>query len=183
MVVVRLRPVAFTGSSVTTERTQVQARSARAAGRASRGSLVGHAADYGVLPATIEESGIGDGSFRLDLGGGRTLVLKRADAGLARALARYLETMGTAARTGVTPSLSEYRPATGSPDSRALAAVAKVTARARSLTDDLLKFRTALVCGDAARGHDSGLHRGLRGGFRRDGRLSVCRHYGRRGPS
>ena len=48
------------------------------------------------------------------------------------------------------PPLSRVRPATGGPHSRALPAVAKVTARARTLTADLLEFRTALDCGDAA---------------------------------
>jgi len=113
-------------------------------GRTSRRSLVCHAADYRALPETIEKSSAGDESFRLDLGGGRALVLKRAGARLAHTLARYLETMGTASRTGVTPSLIEFDAQLAARIPRALAAVAKVTARARTLTSDLVLFRTAL---------------------------------------
>ncbi len=88
-------------------------------GRTGR-RLVCQAADYGGLPDTIAESGAGDESFRFELGGGRTLSLKHAGAGLARALARYLETMGTAARTGITPSLIELDPQVRPPPTRAM---------------------------------------------------------------
>jgi len=106
--------------------------------------LVCRVAGYGGLPETIEGSANGDGSFRFELGGGRALVLERADARLAQTLARYLETMGKAARTGLAPSLSEFDAHLAAHIPRVLPAIAKVTSGARALTRDLLQFRTAL---------------------------------------
>jgi len=122
------------------------ARRARAParGRSSGRSLVCHAALYAGLPETIEESGAGDGSFRFDLGGGRALVLNRADSRLAQTLARYLETMGRAARTGIAPSLGEIDEQLAARIPRILPTIEKVTSRARTLSQDLVRFRSAL---------------------------------------
>jgi len=106
--------------------------------------LASRAAGYVGLPETIEGSAAEDGSFRFELGGGRALILERVDARLAQTLARYLETMGRAARTGVVPPLSEFDAHLAARIPSVLPAIAKVTARARTLTGDLHQFRTAL---------------------------------------
>jgi rhomboid protease GluP len=106
--------------------------------------LVGQAAGYSGLPETIKEFSGGSGSLGLDLGGGRALVLKHADAHLAHTLARYLETMGRAARTGVAPFPGGVDTQLAARIARALPAIVSVTSRARALNHDLLEFRTAL---------------------------------------
>ncbi|MFI5457269.1 MAG: rhomboid family intramembrane serine protease [Isosphaerales bacterium] len=128
------------------ERGDKTARSDRAParGRSSGRTLVCHAALYAGLPEMIEELGAADGSFRFELGSGRTLVLNRADARLAQTLARYLETMGKAARTGISPSLGEIDEQLAARIPRILPAIEKVTSRARTLTQDLVRFRSAL---------------------------------------
>ena len=108
------------------------------------------AVNYEALPAAITESRGGDGSFRLDLGSERALVLKSDDSRLSRSLARYLELMRTVARTGAAPSLSARDPELAKRVVRAWPAVAQVTDRAHSLSRDVLQFRNAL---DAATQH------------------------------
>ena len=102
------------------------------------------AADYRALPETIDESPGEDGSFRLNLGGGRTLLLEYAGAQLARTLAQYLETMARASRTGVTPALIDNDPELAARISRVLPAVVNVTVQARTFTSALRQFRVAL---------------------------------------
>jgi rhomboid protease GluP len=115
-------------------------RRARTRGR----SLIGQAAGYEGLPPTIQEFAAGNGSLGLDLGGGRTLVLRHANAPFTQTLARFLETMGKAARSGVSPSLSAIDGQLAGRILRALPAIVSVTSRARALNQDLLEFRTAL---------------------------------------
>jgi rhomboid protease GluP len=115
-------------------------RRARTRGR----DLLGHAAGYAGLPETIAEFSGGNGSRGLDLGGGRALLLKQADPHLAPTLARYLETMGRAARRGAAPSPTQVDAQLAARIARALPAIANVTSRARALNHDLVSFRSAL---------------------------------------
>src|SRR5262249_22271849 len=63
---------------------------------------------------------------------------------LARTVATYLETMGSVARTGIVPPLTQNDPDLARRVSRAWPAVAQVTAQARNLGRDMLVFRRAL---------------------------------------
>jgi rhomboid protease GluP len=113
-------------------------------GRRRRRELRCQAASYEGLPATITESRGADGSVRLDLGSGRVLVFKSADARLPQLLAHYLEVMRTVARTGIAPSLSASDAALAERVARAWPAVVQVTHRARNLGRDVFQFRRAL---------------------------------------
>jgi rhomboid protease GluP len=117
---------------------------ARARSRSRGDRLLCHAVGYGALPATIGESRASDVSPRLDLGSERSLALKSDDPRLSGALVQYLETMGAAARAGAVPSLSQIDPDLSARVARALPAVARVSARARTLNRDLVEFRQAL---------------------------------------
>jgi len=112
--------------------------------RARRRVLRCHAVRYEGMPDVVTVTAGRDGSLRLDLGGGRAFVLKTADRGLARSLARCLETMGSVARAGVAPSLSESDPELADRVARAWPAVAQLTSRARNLGRDMLQFRRTL---------------------------------------
>src|SRR4051794_16267275 len=67
--------------------------------------------DYALIPEGIEVRASNGGAAAISLGGGRTLPLLAAEARLAEALAGYLRTVGTGARTGVIPRLKEQDPA------------------------------------------------------------------------
>ena len=112
--------------------------------RNRRPCLLCQSADYGELPVIIPESRVGDQFYRLDLGRGRNLPLKAADARLAQTLARFLETMGAATRTGYVPSLIDFDPQLVVRIPWVLPTVVKVTDQARNLGSDLLHFRAAL---------------------------------------
>jgi rhomboid protease GluP len=114
------------------------------ASRANRGALICRVVGYVGLPETIFQEDAGQGSFRLDLGVSRPLVLSGVNAALARALSRYLETMGRTARTGVIPSPSEVDPVLAPRIPSVLRTVAGVTARARAFSRELIQFRRTL---------------------------------------
>src|SRR5262249_45505087 len=61
-------------------------------------------AGYADLPDHIEAGASPTGSFGIDFAGGTRLDLGQVDRGLAPALARFLETIGRAARAGAPPS-------------------------------------------------------------------------------
>jgi rhomboid protease GluP len=103
-----------------------------------------HVLRYGDLPAAIKQADQGQGMCWLDLGTGRPLCLPGADPGLAQALARYLETMGMAARNGMRPGSGAIDPELGGRVARVLPAVARITDQTRAHYRDLLEFRRAL---------------------------------------
>jgi rhomboid protease GluP len=119
-----------------------QARTFRL-GRARRRPLRSHVICYEDVARVNAESLQPDRSL-LDLGDGQKLILKTTDIRLARSLAKYLESMGSVARTGVAPALSESDPELAQRVARAWPAVAQVTSRARNLGRDMLVFRRAL---------------------------------------
>jgi len=102
------------------------------------------AASYAALADTIVPVKGEDGSVRLDLGVGQPLLLKTSDFRVGQLLARYLETVGAAARSGVAPSLSAIDPDLAARVARVLPAVASVTRQARTMNLDLLQFRRTL---------------------------------------
>ena len=121
--------------------------SARARDRSSAHRMVVRVAGYAELPAVIGERAEPDGSFSIDLGGGATLALGMIDGRLAAALARYLETMGSAARAGAAPPMGTIDPELAARVARALPAVARVSAKGRAFSQDLHEFRSALFSG------------------------------------
>jgi rhomboid protease GluP len=103
-----------------------------------------HVLRYGELPKTIDALA-GTGRFTvLNLGSARPLALHAADRRLSEALARYLETMGAAARSGVIPSSSEGEEELARRVEQVLPAVVRVTAQTRAHYRELLEFRRAL---------------------------------------
>ncbi|MGO9467224.1 MAG: rhomboid family intramembrane serine protease [Isosphaeraceae bacterium] len=102
------------------------------------------AASYAALADTIVPVKGEDGLVRLDLGVGQLLALKTSDLRVAQLLARYLETVGAAARSGVVPSLDAIDPDLAARVARVLPAVASVTRQARTMNLDLVEFRRTL---------------------------------------
>jgi rhomboid protease GluP len=103
-----------------------------------------HVLRYGQLPEVIREAGSAQRVAQLDLGTSRPLSLPSADPRLSRALARYLETMGAAARSGSTPPLLQLDPELADRVTRVIPAVVEATAQTRAHYRDLLEFRRAL---------------------------------------
>jgi rhomboid protease GluP len=112
--------------------------------RGGRPVLVCQAVQYLGLPETILQEEAGTGSFRFDLGVERSLVLSGVDASLARAVGRYLETMGRTARAGTVPAPSEVDRVLAARIPGVLRAVAGVTAHARNFSRELIQFRRAV---------------------------------------
>lgn len=106
--------------------------------------LCRHMLEFETLPPVVIESRGPDGSFRLDFGGGRALILKGVDANLALSLRQYLEKIRAVARNEATPLLAELEPELAARVARAWPAVAQVSSRARSLGVDLRQFRRSL---------------------------------------
>src|SRR5262249_50749792 len=96
--------------------------------RRAKMSLVVRIAAYRDLPDEIRTIEAPAGSFAIDLGRGTTIELGQVDAQLARALARYLEVMGQAARA--TPLDGLLDPDLAVCAARTLPQVRLVTARA-----------------------------------------------------
>jgi len=115
-----------------------------AAGQVNHRGPVVLIARYRDLPEIIPSSVEQDGSVRLDLGGGRAIVLKGVDERLGTALARFLETMNTADRRGTIPSVNEVAPDLAARIPRVLPAVVRLTKQGRSFSQDLSQFRSAL---------------------------------------
>ncbi len=67
-------------------------------------------AAYADLPEVIGERSEPGGSFSIALAHGATLALGTIDRRLAAALARYLKTMGSAARAGFSPQMGTMDP-------------------------------------------------------------------------
>ena len=105
--------------------------------------LVVRVADYAHLPERIGTVEGPAGSARVDLGKGTVIALDQGGSGLAAAVARYLETMATAARAGEVPA-DAIDPELASRAARALPDVARVTARGRSFGKDLVQFHSEL---------------------------------------
>ncbi len=102
------------------------------------------AASYAGLAGTIVPVKGEDGWVRLDLGVGQPLLLKTSDLRVGQLLARYLETVGAAARSGTAPSLNATDPDLAARVARVLPAVASVTRQARTMNVDLAQFRQTL---------------------------------------
>jgi rhomboid protease GluP len=102
------------------------------------------AASYAALAAMIVPVTADDGSLRLELGVGQPLLLQTSDRRVGQLLARYLETVGAAARTGSMPSLSTIDPDLAARVTRVMPAVATVTQHARAMNLDLIQFRRTL---------------------------------------
>jgi rhomboid protease GluP len=111
--------------------------------RRAKNEFVVRVADYGVLPDRLDVIAAPGGCFRIALGGGSDIELGRVDGRLARALASFLETMGRAARMGTAPS-GMIDPDLAARAERVLPKVAKVTAQARSFSQDLSDFGVAM---------------------------------------
>ena len=105
-------------------------------------------ADYGVLPDQLDVIASPGGRFSVAIPGGPAIELGQVDGRLASALARFLETMGRAARAGaaleglVDPDLAARA-------ARVLPTVARVTARARAIGRDMSDFGDAMQSGTA----------------------------------
>jgi rhomboid protease GluP len=111
--------------------------------RARTQQLVLRVADYADLPVRMRVVEAADGSPGIDLGNGAMISLGKGERALASAVARYLETMGSAARAGVVPEgMIDAELATRA--ARALPSVATVTAKGRTFGQDLLQFRSSL---------------------------------------
>jgi rhomboid protease GluP len=102
------------------------------------------AAHYAALAGAIVPVKVEDGSVRLDLGVGQPLLLRNCDFRVGQLLARFLETVGAAARSGTAPSLMAIDPELAGRVARVLPAVASVTQQARTMSLDLIQFRRAL---------------------------------------
>ena len=112
--------------------------------RSSSRSIVVRFADYADVPDTIGTRTEPDGTFSIDLGGGRTISLGMIDGRLAAALARYLETMGNAAHAGARPPFETIDPELAARATRTLPAVARVSANSRTFSQDVIEFQSAL---------------------------------------
>lgn len=115
------------------------------AGKGRTPAIRSYAMDYAVIPEAIGVRSSGEGVAEISLGGRGILALTGAEPGLAEALANYLRTVGTAARTGVIPRLSEQDPELATRIAGVLPRVAEVTARIRTLGRDLHAFRRDLM--------------------------------------
>ena len=105
--------------------------------------LVVRVADYAHLPERIGVLPGKDALAEIDLGKNTTIVLAKGGSGLGTAVARYLELIAAAARTGEVPAGS-VDPDLASRAPRALPQVARVTAQGRGFGQDLHQFRSAL---------------------------------------
>ncbi len=105
--------------------------------------LVVRVADYAHLPERMQAVEATDGWSGIDLGNGTVIVVGKGEGALALALARYLETMGNAARAGDVPA-GVIDAELASRAARALPGVAKVTATGRRFGQDLGQFRSSL---------------------------------------
>jgi len=101
------------------------------------------------LAATIVPVKGEDGLVRLDLGVGQPLLLKTSDLHVGQLLARYLETVGAAARSGAAPLLDALDPDLAARVVRVLPAVASVTRQARTMNLELDQFRRTLFAATA----------------------------------
>jgi rhomboid protease GluP len=110
---------------------------------AGRGPLV-WIARYRDLPEIIPHSKGPNGSVRLDVGGGRAIVLKGVGDHLGEALARFLQRMSAADRRGSIPPIGEVDPALAAQVSRELPAVAQISAEGRKLVHEIVRFRSDL---------------------------------------
>jgi rhomboid protease GluP len=119
------------------------ATQSRPSNRTHTHQLVVRVADYAVLPERAGVIATADGSSGIDLGNGTVIVLGTDDGALAAAVARYLETMGNAARAGAVPE-GVVDEDLASRAARALPDVARVTAKGRAFGQELSQFRSAL---------------------------------------
>ena len=115
------------------------------AGKGQASAIQTYGIDYALIPEGVEVHSSGGGSVEISLGAGRTLPLLGAEPKLAEALASYLRTVGTAARTGVIPGLNERDPELVERIAGVLPRVAEVTSRIRTLGRDLHSFRRDLT--------------------------------------
>ncbi len=125
-------------------RDAMRRRSEQTTGQANDRRPVVLIARYRDLPETIANSIGPDGSVRLDLGGGRAILLKGVDKHLGEPLARFLERMSTADRRGTVPSVGEVAPHLAARIPQVLPSVARLTAQSRAFRQDLVQFRSAL---------------------------------------
>ncbi len=105
--------------------------------------LVVRIANYADLPDRARVVTAADGSCGIDLGHGANIALGRDDGALAAAVARYLETMGRAARAGDVPE-GVIDADLASRAARVLPDVARVTAQGRKFGQDITQFRAAM---------------------------------------
>ena len=100
--------------------------------------------DYALIHGQVEVESTGRGKLEVGLGSGRTLTVLGAEARLGEALASFLRSAASAARTGVVPPLSEQAPELADRIERVLPRVCEVTTRVRALNRDLRVFRRDL---------------------------------------
>ncbi len=105
--------------------------------------LVARVADYPHLPDSLRVVEAADGSSAIELGDTAMIMVGKGEGALARAVARYLETMGSAARAGEVPE-GLIDADLASRAARALPGVMRVTAKGRSFGQDLGQFRSSL---------------------------------------
>jgi rhomboid protease GluP len=111
--------------------------------RSRKHQLVVRVADFARLPERMQVVEAADGSSAVDLGKAFMIVVGKGEGALASALARYLETMGSAARAGEVPE-GVIDADLASRAARALPDVARVTAGSRTFGQDLSQFRSSL---------------------------------------
>jgi rhomboid protease GluP len=103
-------------------------------------------ADYGVLPDHLDVIATPGGRFSVAIPGGASIELGQVDGRLASALARFLETMGRTARARAAPD-GLIDPDLAARAARVLPAVARVTAEARAVSQDMSDFSEAIHSG------------------------------------
>ena len=115
------------------------------AGKGPASAVRTYGIDYALIPEGVEVNIPNGSAVEISLGGGRTLPLLGAEPKLAEALAGYLRTVGTAARTGVIPGLNERDPELEGRIADVLPRVAEVTSRNPHAGRDLHSFRRDLT--------------------------------------
>lgn len=100
--------------------------------------------DYALIHGQVEVGSTGRGKIEVGLGSGPTLTVLGAEARLGEALASFLRSAASAARTGVVPPLSEQAPELAGRIERVLPRICEVTTRVRALNRDLRVFRRDL---------------------------------------
>jgi rhomboid protease GluP len=125
----------------TSETEAEQAR--RGTGRQSR-LIRNYGMDYSAVRPGLEVEPAVDGGFQIALSPGNALPLHGISRELALALARFLRSVGDAARSGVVPPRTAFDPELNHRIDTVLPTVVDVTGRIRALNRDLHSFRRDL---------------------------------------